>query len=100
LHGGAAERRPVATSAARLWQVWWLWGAAAACVIAGLVLLAEEVRLEGEATQGDILDIVRLAVYWAWGWAVWKSARNVERPLWTPLARAGVLAGLALMFLI
>ena len=64
------------------------------------MLLAEEVRLEGEAAQGDILDIVRLAVYWAWGWAVWKSARNVERPLWTPLARAGVLAGLALMFLI
>jgi hypothetical protein len=31
---------------------------------------------------------------------VWKSARNVERRLWTPVARVGVLAGLALMFLI
>jgi hypothetical protein len=69
-------------------------------VIAGLVLLAEAARLEGAATQGDVLDVLRLAVYWAWGWAVWRSARNVERPLWTPLARLGVLAGLALMFLI
>ena len=64
------------------------------------MLLAEDVRIEGESTQGDLLDILRLAVYWAWGWAVWKSARNVERPIWTPLARFGVLAGLALMFLI
>jgi hypothetical protein len=69
-------------------------------VIGGFVVLAEEVRLEGEATQGDILDVLRLALYWAWGWAVWQSAPNVGRPLWTPLARAGVLAGLALMFLI
>jgi hypothetical protein len=96
LHGGTAKRGLIT----RLWQVWWLGGAAAACAIAGLVLLAEAARLEGAATQGDILDIARLAVYWAWGWAVWKSARNVERPLWTPLARLGVLAGLALMFLI
>jgi hypothetical protein len=31
---------------------------------------------------------------------VWKSSRNVARPLWTPLARAAVIAGLALMILI
>ncbi|HJS76773.1 MAG TPA: hypothetical protein VJ778_05145 [Burkholderiales bacterium] len=63
-------------------------------------MLAEAVRLEGSAVQGDLLDLLRLGVYWAWGWAVWKSARNVERPLWTPLARVGVLAGLGLMFII
>ena len=80
--------------------MWWLGGAAAACVIGGLVLLADDFRLEGEATHGDLLDILRLAIYWAWGWAVWRSARNVERALWTPMARVGVLAGLALMFLI
>ena len=77
-----------------------MWGGAAACAIAGLVVLAEAVRLEGSAVQGDLLDLLRLGVYWAWGWAVWKSARNVERPLWTPLARVGVLAGLGLMFII
>jgi len=31
---------------------------------------------------------------------VWKSSRNVARPLWTPLARAGVIAGLLLMALV
>jgi hypothetical protein len=77
-----------------------LWGGAAACAIAGLVVLAEAARLDGSAVQGDLLDLLRLGVYWAWGWTVWNSARNVERPLWTPLARTAVLAGLGLMFLI
>jgi len=62
------------------------------------VLLAEAARRAGAATQGNLLDALRLAVYWAWGWAVWKSSRNVARPLWTPLARAAVVAGLGLMF--
>ena len=64
------------------------------------MLLAEEARDAGSAVQGDLLDVLRLGVYWAWGWAVWKSSRNVARPLWTPLARTGVIAGLALMILI
>jgi hypothetical protein len=65
-----------------------------------LVLIAEEARDAGSSVQGDLLDVLRLGVYWAWGWAVWQSARNVARPLWTPLARAAVVAGLALMILI
>jgi len=65
-----------------------------------LVLIAEEARDAGSSVQGDLLDVLRLGVYWAWGWAVWKSSRNVVRPLWTPLARIGVVAGLALMILI
>jgi hypothetical protein len=64
------------------------------------VLVAEEARDAGSALQGDLLDVLRLGVYWAWGWAVWKSSRNVERPLWTPLARAGVVAGLVLIVLV
>jgi len=47
-----------------------------------------------------IHDVVRLALYWVWAWAVWKSARNVERPFWTPAARALAVAGLGLMFLL
>jgi len=62
--------------------------------------VAEAARDEGSALQGDLLDVLRLGVYWAWGWAVWKSSRNVARPLWTPLARVAVVAGLALMILI
>ena len=64
------------------------------------MLIAEGARDAGSAVQGDLLDVLRLAVYWAWGWAVWKASRNVERPLWTPLARVAVVAGLALMILI
>jgi len=62
--------------------------------------VAEAARDGGSALQGDLLDVLRLGVYWAWGWAVWKSSRNVTRPLWTPLARAGVIAGLLLMALV
>ncbi len=80
--------------------MWWLWGAAAACVIAGLVLVAEAARDEGSAVQGDLLDVLRLGVYWAWGWAVWKSAPRVDRQLWTLLARAAVVVGLVLLALI
>jgi hypothetical protein len=97
LHGGAAERRAVAI---RLWQVWWLYGAGAACAIIGLLLIAEDARLAGSPVLGDLLDLLRLAVYWAWAWAVWKSARNVERPFWTPAARALAVSGVGLMFLL
>jgi len=59
------------------------------------VVLAESARQAGDATRADLIDILRLAVYWAWGWAVWKSSRNVARPVWTPLARIAIVAGLA-----
>ena len=57
-------------------------------------------RLAGSAVMGDLLDLLRLAVYWAWAWAVWKSAPNVRRELWTPVARALALAGVGLMILL
>jgi hypothetical protein len=98
LHGRAAERRAV--ERLRLWQVWWLWGLAAAAAIAGLTAAAEHAREAGSAVQGDLLEVLRLAVYWGWGWAVWKTARNVSRPLWTPLARLAVLTGVALLILL
>jgi hypothetical protein len=31
---------------------------------------------------------------------VWKTARNVRRPVWTPVARVLALAGVGLMLLI
>ena len=50
--------------------------------------------------MGDLLDLLRLALYWAWAWAVWKTAGNVERSFWTPVARTLALAGVGLMFLL
>jgi hypothetical protein len=97
LHGGAAERRAVAIP---LWQVWWLYGAGLACAVTGLLLVAEDVRLSGSPVLGDLLDVVRLALYWVWAWAVWKAAPNVRRRIWTPVARILALAGVGLMFLV
>jgi hypothetical protein len=58
------------------------------------------VREAGASTQGDLLEVVRLIVYWAWGWAVWKCARNVSRPVWAYAARAAVIGGLGLLVLL
>lgn len=80
--------------------MWWLGGAGLACAVAGLLLLAEDARLSGAATTGDLLDVLRLGLYWAWAWMVWKTARNVRRAVWTPLARLLALAGVGLMFLV
>jgi hypothetical protein len=97
LHGGAAKRRAVAIP---LWQVWWLWGAGLACAVSGLLLIAEDARLSGSPVVGDLLDVVRLALYWVWAWAVWKTAPNVRRRIWIPVARILALAGVGLMFLV
>jgi hypothetical protein len=61
LHGGPAKRRAVT----KLWQVWWLWGAGAAAIIAGLTLVAEAARDAGSAAQGDLFEVLRLGVYWS-----------------------------------
>jgi hypothetical protein len=80
--------------------VWWLGGAGLACAVAGLLLLAEDARLSGAATTGDLLDVLRLGLYWAWAWMVWKAAPNVRRRVWTALARILALLGIGLMFLL
>ena len=80
--------------------MWWLGGAGLVCAVAGLLLLAEDARLSGAATTGDLLDVLRLGLYWAWAWAVWKTAPNVRRRVWTALARILALLGIGLMFLV
>jgi hypothetical protein len=75
-------------------------GAGVACAVTGLLLLAEDVRLSGSPVLGDLLDAVRLALYWVWAWAVWKAAPRVRRRVWTVVARTLALAGVGLMFLL
>jgi len=77
-----------------LWRVWWLWGLALAIAAGGLIAAAEAVRDAGHERWGDVLDLSRLALYWAWLLRVWKCARNVGNPVWTPLARIGAVLGL------
>jgi hypothetical protein len=62
--------------------------------------LAEEARLSGALVWADVLDVLRLGLYWAWAWVVWKAAPNVRRRVWTPIARLLALAGVGLMFLV
>ena len=49
---------------------------------------------------GRHLDVARLALYWVWAWAVWKTAPNARLRIWTPVARIVALAGVGLMFLV
>jgi hypothetical protein len=77
-----------------LWKVWWLWGIPLAWLTTALVLGAEQLRLAGWPVGGDFLDVVRLAVYWFWCRLAWQCAGNVGNPLWTPLSRAALAAGL------
>jgi hypothetical protein len=64
------------------------------------LLIAEDARLSGSPVLGDLLDVVRLALYWVWAWAVWRAAPRVRRRVWTPVARILALAGVGLMFLV
>lgn len=80
-----------------LWKVWWVYGTPVACALALLLFFAEELRLNSSPAWADLLDAVRLATFWLWCWLAWVCARNVERRIWTPVARATLAAGLVVM---
>jgi hypothetical protein len=87
---------PAMAESHKLWRIWWLWGIPVAWATAALLLLAEGLRVEGYPRWGDILDLLRLLVYWCWLRLAWRSARNVARPFWTPVAKLALSAGLVL----
>jgi hypothetical protein len=62
----------------------------------GLVLLAEKARYAGHESWGDLLDVARFLLYFVWLRLAWRSSRNVDWPLWTPLTRAALSVGLIL----
>jgi hypothetical protein len=77
-----------------LWKVWWIYGAPVAIATGVLLYFAEELRLSYYPAWADLLDTARLATFWLWCWLAWTCARNVERRVWTPVARAALAAGL------
>ena len=79
----------------KLWQAWWLGGALLATATALLVWATESAHDAGHATLGTLLDVARILSYLVWFQAVWRSSRNVERRVWTQVARALAIAGLA-----
>jgi len=102
LHGGAAARRVLTAldRSTRLWKVWWLLGTPVACAAAALLYCAEQLRLAQRPAWAELLDVLRIALFWLWCWAAWTCSRNVEQRVWTPLARATLAAGLAFMVVI
>jgi len=97
--GAPSGPRFFAGSREKLWKVWWLWGIPFAWITTLLVLAAEHFRLDGLHFAGDLLDIARLAVYWFWCRLAWQCSANVANPLWTPLSRAALAAGLVITVL-
>jgi hypothetical protein len=92
LHGRAAERRAVRDL--RLWQAWWLGGAALAALTAGLVWATERAYGGGQEVLGELATVARVLLYLVWLHVVWRSSRNVARPLWTYVARVAAILGL------
>ena len=43
---------------------------------------------------GDLTSVTRILLYLVWLHAVWRCSRNVERALWTYLARVAAILGL------
>jgi hypothetical protein len=78
----------------RLWEVWWLWGIPVAWATSALVVGAELARDGGQPGLGNLLDVARLAIYWAWMLPAWKCSRNVAFRALTPVARAALVIGL------
>ena len=65
-----------------------------------MLFFAEELRLEFRPGWADLLDVLRIALFWLWCSAAWLCARNVKRRIWTPLARVTLAAGLVFMVVV
>jgi hypothetical protein len=97
--GLSAVRRSVSLAfrgEEKLWKVWWLAGIPLACMTGALVIAAERVRGLGTWAWGwgDACDAMRLLVYLVWFMLAWRCSKNVQIPVWTPLARVVLLSGL------
>jgi hypothetical protein len=77
--------------------VWWLAGIPVAWTASALVIAAEEFRDVGFHGCGDVLDVVRFLVYFAWCRLAWRCSANVESKLWAPAARVALAGGLVFM---
>jgi hypothetical protein len=84
----------------KLWKVWWLWGVPVAWITSALVLLAEELRMAGLHSAGNLLDVAKLAVYWYWCRLAWRCSGNVGNPVWTFLSKGALAVGLGVTVLI
>jgi hypothetical protein len=78
----------------KLWQAWWIGGAALAALTALLVWATERAYGGGQIALGGLASLARVVAYAVWFLLVWRCSRNAARPLWTHLARGLAIAGL------
>jgi hypothetical protein len=81
----------------KLWKVWWLAGIPLGWTSSVLVIIAESTRYDGHNGWGDLVDLLRFLIYFAWLRLAWRCSHNVERPVWTPMAQAALAGGLLFM---
>jgi hypothetical protein len=81
----------------KLWKIWWLWGIPVGWVASAMIVSAELIRSAGYWGYGDLLDVMRLLVYYAWARLAWRCSHNVENPRWTLVSRLALGAGLVSM---
>lgn len=77
----------------RLWKVWWLWGIPIGWATSCMIVCAESIRGAGYWGWGDLLDVLRLLVYFSWARLAWQCSHNVNDRRWTPVARMALAAG-------
>ena len=84
----------------RLWKIWCLGGIPVAWMAGVLTAFAEDMRIAGAAGSGDLLDVVKLLLYFWWFRLAWACARNVDSRIWTPVSRLAACGGLLLTVLV
>jgi hypothetical protein len=77
----------------KLWKVWWKWGVPVAWITSALVIAAEESRLAALPSLGDLLDILRIAVYWFWCRLAWRCSASATHRAWEILSKGALAAG-------
>ena len=83
--------------AERLWKIWWLWGIPVGWATSGMIVFAEFIRAAGYWGGGDLVDVIRLLVYYSWARLAWRCSHNVRDRRWTPVSRFALGAGFVSM---
>ena len=84
----------------KLWKIWCIGGIPVAWMTGALTAFAEDMRIAGAAGSGDLLDVVKLLIYFFWFRLAWRCSRNVGSRVWTPLSHLAAGTGLLLIVLV
>ena len=77
----------------KLWKIWWLWGIPVGWTASAFILFAEILRTAGHPGWADLLDVIRLLIYFGWARLAWRCSHNVSDGRWTLASRIALGAG-------